>query len=169
MEKKSREELNRIRVALHNNTLSARETYHAIQLFGEMNFQEARPEVEQYLTSDNPELRFVALKVLTRYWHLQEHWETARKVLLCDADEDCRFRAADALADLKCNTQDQQTLKVLARVVRNEQEKAVVRISAFAGMKAVLHFDPREQFDIVKGGLDVEKKVDWKVVDAYLS
>lgn len=158
MEQKSWEELISLIVALRHNTLSMREIYHAIQTFGEMNFQEARPEVEQFLTSEDPELRFVALKVLTRYWHLDEHWETARKILLHDPDEDCRFRAADAIADLRRNSQDRQTLKLLAHVVHNEQEKAVVRAAAYAAMKAVLHFDPHEQFTLLKGKLDIEKK-----------
>jgi HEAT repeat protein len=168
MEKKSPEELKNLLIALRRGALSPRETYRAIQAFGEMNFQEARPEVERFLGSEDPELRFVSLKVLTRYWHLEEHWETARKVLEHDPDEDCRFRAADALADLKQDTQDRQTLQVLARVVRNEQEKRVVRESAYAAMKAVLHFDPREQFHTATQGFDLDKEADWDMVDRYL-
>jgi hypothetical protein len=67
MEKKNREELVSLLKALHRGALSPRETYRAIQAFGEMNFQEARSEVEGFLGSKDPELRFVSLKVLTRY------------------------------------------------------------------------------------------------------
>lgn len=168
MEKKSPEELNSLLKALRRGALSPRETYRAIQAFGEMNFLEARPEVEGFLKSEDPELRFVSLKVLTLYWHLAEHWETARRVLEDDPDEDCRFRAAGALADLKRNTRDRQTLQVLARVVRNEQEKRVVREEAYAAMKAVLHFDPREQFQTATLSFDLEKEADWEMVESYV-
>lgn len=168
MEEKSREELVGLLQALRRYTLSSREIYHAIQAFGEANFQEARPEVEQLLQNEDPELRFVALKVLACYWNLNEHWQTARWVLEHDADEDCRFRAATALSCLKRDTQDSQTLKVLAHVVQNEQEKLVVRESAYAAMKAILHHDPREQFHIASRGFDLAQEVDWKLVDKYL-
>jgi len=168
MEKKNREELVSLLKALRHGALSPRETYRAIQAFGEMNFQEARPEVEGFLKSEDPELRFVSLKVLTRYWHLDEYWETAREILEHDPDGDCRFRAAHALADLKRNTQDRQTLQVLARVVRNKQEEPVVRESAYAAMKAILHFDPREQFHTATLRFDLDKEADWEMVDSYL-
>src|SRR5437660_10008176 len=99
MKQNSREDLQGLLNALRRNALSQHESYRAIQTFGEMNFQEARPEVEEFLKSENPELRFGALKTLTRYWHLEKHWETARNFLEHDPDEDVRFRAANALAD----------------------------------------------------------------------
>jgi len=167
MELVSREELLRLLTALRQATMSDQEAYRAIQTFGEMNFQEARPEVEKFLKSEDAELRFVALKVLTSYWHLEEHWVTAWNVLEHDPDEDCRFRAAIALGALKRNTQDSSTLSVLARVVRNEHEKHVVREAAYAAMKEVLQYVPREQFNMATHGLDFEKDIDWDMVNKY--
>jgi len=163
-----KEELVNTLEALRQGALSPREIYHAIQAFGEMNFQEARPEVEHFLKSEDPELRFVALKVLTQYWRLTEHWKTARDVLLHDPDEDCRFRAAGNLGSLMMNTHDKPTLSILARVVHNEQEKRVVRSAAYAAMRGILHFDPREQLHMAAHGVDFAKEVDWKMVDLYL-
>ncbi len=73
---KSQEELEQLLDALRQGKLKGHEIYRAVQAFGENNFQVARPEVEALLQSDDFELRFVALKVLTGYWHLAEHWET---------------------------------------------------------------------------------------------
>lgn len=168
MEKMSLEELPGRLKALRRGTLSAREIYHTLQACGEMNFQEARPEVERFLKSTEPELRFQALKVLTQYWRLAEHWETARDMLEHDPDEECRFRAANALKSLMMNTQDRRTLTVLARVVRNEQENQVVRESAYAAMRGVLHFEPREQLHLAAHTIDLEKDVDWEMVNFYL-
>lgn len=167
MELVSRKELLRLLTAIREATMSHREIYHAIQTFGEMNFQEARPEVEMFLKSEDAELRFVALKVLTSYWRLEEHWTTACDVLEHDPDEDCRFRAASALGALKRNTQDSSTLSVLAQVVRNKREKRVVREAAYAAMKEVLQFEPLEQFKMATHGLDLEKDVDWNMVNRY--
>lgn len=169
MEKKtSHSELVHLLHALRANTLPDDEIYQTIQAFGELNFQEARPEVERFLKSDEPRLRHVALKVLTRYWHLEEHWQTAREVLEHDISSECRFRAANNLADLRRNTQDRTTLEVLAKVVCNEEENQVVREVAYAAMKAILHYDPREQFRIASEDIDLEKEVDWDMVHSYL-
>src|SRR5579883_60420 len=168
LDNRRREELFSLLKTLRRGTLSDREIYHAIQTFGETNFQEARSEVEHFLTNKNPELRFVALKVLTRYWHLNEHWQTARYFLEHDPDEDVRFRAASALAGLRQNSQDRVTLAILAQVVLNEQEAEVVRLAAYAAMKAVMHYDPREQFETLKGAFDVQQKVDWEWVRSFL-
>ena len=168
MEELNREELFHRLEAIRRGTLSKRELYRSIQAFGETDFQVARPEVERFLQSEEPELRFVALKVLTRYWRLPEHWKTARDVLEHDPDEECRFRAASDLGSLKMNTKDRETLSVLAHVARNEQEKPVVREAAYAAMKAVLHYDPQEQLQLAAHSLNLEKDVDWEMVDSYL-
>ncbi|SRR6266446_324899 len=152
---KSQEELEQLLDALRQGKLKGHEIYRAVQAFGENNFQVARPEVEALLQSDDFELRFVALKVLTGYWHLAEHWETAYQVLLHDPEVECRFRAATDLGSLKRNTQDARTLNVLAHIVCNEQEELV------------LHYDPKEQWHIASRKFDLATGVDWEMVKRY--
>jgi hypothetical protein len=164
---KSQEELEQLLAALRKGKLVGREIYRAVQAFGENNYQAARPEVESLLKSDDPELRFVSLKVLTRYWHLSEHWETAYSVMLHDPDEDCRFRAAHDLGTLERNTHDARSLKVLADVVCNKQERRMMREAAYAAMVEVLHYNPREQFRMSTRSFDFEKEVDWDMVRKY--
>ncbi len=164
---KSQEELEQLLDALRQGKLKGREIYRAVQAFGENNFQVARPEVEALLQSDDFELRFVALKVLTLYWHLAEHWETAYQVLLHDPEVECRFRAARDLGSLKRNTQDARTLNVLAHIVCNEQEELVVREASYAAMLGVLHYDPKEQWRIVSRKFDFATDVDWELVKRY--
>lgn len=169
---KSQEELEHLLILLQQGKLQGREIYRAVQLFGENHFLKARPEVEALLQSDAPDLRSVALKVLTRYWRLSEHWNTARFVLLHDPDEECRFRAAHDLGSLMMNTRDQRTLELLAQVICNRQEEPVVRESAYTALLSVLHYDPREQFGIVTHSFDFEdldKIIDWQLVRRYYS
>lgn len=165
--KKSQKELEQLLEAWHQGMLVGRELYRAVQAFGENNFQQARPEVEALLQSDDPDLRFVSLKVLTRYWRLSEHWETARSVMLHDPDVDCRFRAAKDLGSLQINTQDTRTLTVLAQVVCNEQEEQIVREAAYAAMLGIVHYDPREQLHMAGRSFDFEKEVQWDMVRRY--
>ena len=164
---KRQEELERLLDALRQGELQGREVYHAVQTFGENNFQVARPEVEALLQSDDYALRHVTLKVLTRYWRLAEHWETARQVLLHDPDDECRFRADSALGSLEMNTWDTRTLSVLAHVVCNEQEDRIVREASYAAMLAVLRYEPREQNRMAAHGVDFAKEVDWDMVKRY--
>lgn len=165
---RSREELLCLLETLRFGKLSNHDIYDAIQAFGEMNFREAHPVVEHFLKSEDSELRSVALKVLTLYWHLNEYWEMACQTLLRDPDGDCRLGAAHALAYLKRDTEDRATLTVLARVVRNKQEEPIVRQAAYAAMRAVLHYNPREQWPMAIKELDFTKDIDWQFVDSYL-
>jgi hypothetical protein len=167
--KKSQAELEHLLTMLQQGKLQGREVYRAVQMFGENHFLRARPEVEALLRSDDPELRCVALKVLTQYWRLSEHWETARLVMLNDPDVECRFRAASNLGALEMNTQDELTLKILAQVVCNEQEERIVRESAYAAMRSVLLYEPREQLHMATRSFDFDREVDWKLVRQYCS
>lgn len=166
--KKNQKELEQLLDALRQEKLKGREVYRAVQAFGENNFQAACPEVEALLQSDDFELRFVALKVLTQYWHLAEHWKTAYQVLLHDPEVECRFRAAGDLESLQRNTQDARTLNILAHVVCNEQEAFIVREASYAAMLGVLRYDPREQWRMAAHGVDFATEVDWEMVNSYL-
>lgn len=154
---------------IRKGDLSLRETYHAIQTLGRMNFREARPDIEKFLTNSEPELRMVTLKVLTRYWQLPEHWNTALRFLERDLDIECRMRGAVALGDLKVNTSDSETLNVLAKFVKNEDEEDLVRETAYAAMRSIIHDDPREQLHFAAKGVDLTKEVDWEMVNTYVS
>lgn len=103
MENPQKDDPEQLLNALRQGKLQGREIYQAVQTFDETNFQEARPEVEALLQSDDFELRFVVLKVLTHYWCLMEYWETARQVMLYDPEVECSFRAATDLGSLKIN------------------------------------------------------------------
>lgn len=153
---------------LRKGDLSSRKTYHAIQTLGRMNFREARPDIEKFLTNSEPELRMVALKVLTRYWHLPEHWSTALRFLESDPDVECRMRGATALGDLKVNTSDPETLKELAKFVKNEHEEELVRETAYAAIRSIIHNDPREQLHLAAHRIDLTKEVDWNMINTYV-
>ncbi|MBV9614271.1 MAG: hypothetical protein JO031_02305 [Ktedonobacteraceae bacterium] len=65
------------------------------------------------------------------------------------------------------NTRDRRTLSVLAKVVDNQQEVPIVRETAYAAMRGILHFDPREQFRLASKGIATQE-MDWDMVRSYL-
>jgi hypothetical protein len=153
--------------ALQAGTLSGRAAYGAIHDIGKAGLTDAQSVVEQYLTNDDPELRYVALEVLTQHWQRPEHWNTARAFLEHDDDTHCRILGASALGSLKRNTSDPATLAVLASIVRDQQTNRNVREAAYAALCSVLHYEPQEQLRFAARGVDLERDVDWELIKSY--
>lgn len=168
MTQMNEEEMAQALVQIQQNQLQGRALHHALHEFGRHFFFPARAEVERFLTDPDPDLRDIALEVLANHWRLPEMWETARQFLEHDEDSDCRMKGASALAVLKRNTQDRQTLSILAHVVRNTQEEHLVRRVAYAAMRGILHYEPREQYHFTSHHSSLMKEIDWKMVDSYL-
>ncbi|SRR5579883_3287464 len=136
--------------------------------FGKAGYLPARSAIEQCLNHPSVEVRSTALKVLTHAFHLNEYGETARHFLLDDPDEEIRAAGAQALADLYSQSRDQQTLTLLARVVANVHEVTSVRKAAYMAMHAIIGSDPRELFRLSRRLVDMEKDIDWEMVNTYL-
>lgn len=166
--RQEREQLATLLDDLRRGKIARKNLYHAIHEFGKQNFIEAEQEVEHFLKSDDVSLRAISLQVLAGHWGLTEYCEIAWRVLETDEDEECRFRAASIIGAWKRNTQDKQSLLRLSRVVRNDQEDNVVRESAYAAMKAIVQYNPREQIFIASLQFNFERDVDWRFVNSYL-
>jgi hypothetical protein len=164
----TKDELLQQMLDLQQGKIPRNDIYHTIHEFGRENFREARPVVESFLTHENEQFRYIALEVLTNHWRLAEHWQTARDFLEHDSDDDCRRMGASSLEALKMNTKDRPTLEVLARVVCNEQEGKMVRVSAYTAMHGVIHFNPREHFKMTCKWLNLFEEIDWDMVKSYL-
>lgn len=153
---------------MRDNKLAGRALYRTVHELGRSHFLEARQDVERFLTHTDPQLRAIALEVLVNHWRLADYWNAARAFLEQDPDKECRMKGASALEVLKRNTQDRLTLSVLAHVVRNPQEAQLVRETAYAAMRGIIHYDPREQFRLASKGITTAHEVDWNMVDSYL-
>lgn len=153
---------------LRQGKLPSRQAYKAIHEFGKAHFIQARPVVEGHLRHEDPELRSIALEVLARHWRLKEHWQTARDFLEKDPDVECRMKGASAMEVLKRDSKDRPTLAALAAVVQNEGEKKAVREAAYAAMRGVARYDPKEQFQLASRGVEWPGGVDWAWVKGHL-
>jgi uncharacterized membrane-anchored protein len=119
-------------------------------------------------SATDPQLRTIALEVLTNHWRLADYWDIARAFLEQDPDKECRMQGASALEVLKRNTQDRRTLSILAHVVYNPHEASLVRETAYAAMRGIIHYDPSEQFHLASKRLNLSQDVDWVMVESYL-
>lgn len=132
----------------------------ALVAFGKGHFLEARPEIEKFLSSDDPEMRKTALLVLVFGFGLYDYLDTARQFLEHDPDVHVRMIGASALGTIMRNTSNEHTLALLASVVRNDKEDTFVRRTAYAEMRSVLQDNPREHFTLATSRLHFPEDVD---------
>jgi len=162
-------ELHRRLRGIQQGEIAHSELYSMIHQLGEAGLTDARSTIEQFLGHEDPQLRYIALEVLTRHFRCDEHWHTAKGFLLKDSDPDCRRMGASALNILKRNTQDWETLHILAQVVCNEEELTTAREAAYIAMLGIIQFNPQQQFELSLRGLHLERDVDWTMVKSYLN
>jgi len=143
-------------------------TYHAIHALGRAEVAEAIPLSERYVTHADAQYRYVALEVLTNHFRLRRHWPTAVAALRQDPDDHVRLGAAAALGHLMADTNDPVTLREPAITLSHPHEDDHVRRAAWAAMRAVEHYDAREQRDLALHSTHLERDVDWGWVRASL-
>ncbi len=153
---------------LQENKVLPGNLYSILWNLGKAEYMPARPVIETFLTyPDDVEVRIAALQILVGRFGARErkYWEMARDML---TDPNSKTEGALLLGDLKSNTQDEETLRLLAPLVSNAKESHLARRSAYAAMREVLHFDPFEFGKIAMfRDFNLEQEVDWELVKKY--
>lgn len=134
--------------------------YDVIHKFGNEGFVEAKPEVERFLTDSDPELRYIALNVLTFHWACSDHRCTCERFALNDCDSDNRRIGVGGLGSLLKGTRDPKALALLLSIFRNEEEEWHVRDGAYASILYV-HGRPLSEQPPASRMLDYTKDVNW--------
>lgn len=154
----------RLLADLRAGRVPAKELYNVLHSFGDQGLLEAKPDVETFLTHPAPELRYIALNVLTFHWMCSEHRETCKRFILHDEDSDNRRMGVAGLGALMEGTRDPETLRLLLKVFRNEAEEWDVRDAAYSSVLYVLGRPVSEQPSAARR-LDYKKDVDWEVIE----
>jgi hypothetical protein len=94
-------------------TLPEQEHYALLRKIGRAHLQEAREEVEQFLTHPDELIRTTAFDVLILYLQIPNNWQIAVDMLEHDPDDDKRMMAANVLGRLMQGTNDVKTLRIL--------------------------------------------------------
>jgi hypothetical protein len=155
---------------LHANRVPATDLYSTIVALGKAEFMPARPEIERYLSGQDEEARRAALEVLVIRFggREQKYWEVACQFVHAESVS-CRITGISILEMLKRNTNDPQTLSLLAPIVQDTQERKTIRKSAYTAMRGIQQFDPMEQAKILGSSFDLDHEIDWAFVEQYLS
>lgn len=134
--------------------------YTVIHKFGNEGFIEAKPVVEKFLTNLDPDLRYIALNVLTFHWACSDHRCTCENFAINDCDGDNRRMGVAGLGSLLKGTRDPQALALLLRIFRNDKEECQVRDSAYHAILYILGRPLSEQPPASRM-LDYTKDVNW--------
>ena len=155
---------------LRANKIPRSNLYFIISDFGEDHYAPAIPDIKRFLTDEDSSLRYVALEVLAVNFRLPECWQIARDFLENDPDPDPyssnRILGASVLGLMRINTQDRETLSLLAGIVANDQENDILRSSAYAAMREIIAYDAQEQRNLIKS-FNPETDIDWSLIAKY--
>jgi hypothetical protein len=130
---------------LRSGRIPQTELYAAIHALGHGTVSDAKSVVESFLTSDDAQLRYIALNVLTIHWALQEHRQTCEFFLTNDPDSDNRRAGVAGIGALCEHTCDPDALALLLRVFDNAAEEPHVRDAAYSSILYVLGAPVGEQ------------------------
>ena len=118
--------------------------YGLLHRFGNAGFVEAQPTVELFLSSADPQLRYIALNVLVLHWNMPTYQHECLRMLDSDPDEDVRRLAARCVGTLFSDTRSADALSALLKVIVNDGIDADIRAAAYTSLLEVLGAPPSE-------------------------
>jgi hypothetical protein len=122
------------------------------------------------LQSQSPQVRAVALQVLTCYWNYrsEEFATVCERLAFHDPSPEVKEHAVWSLGMCYSRTDDKRVSKLLASVVRNEQEAEAIRACAYQALLLVrIVRDPQLQACLREVRfLRFPDDVNWSLVDA---
>ncbi len=167
--------------ALRGDRVSSEDLYHVIHEFGEGGFIEAEPDVAQFLVHDNPQLRYIAINVLTLHWGMVKYRRELERIIVDDGDEDVRRIAVVGLGYVLRESHDSQATRLLIAKLRDISEDIDVRQTAFDALMDIwLPTTRREKYEhdsllrtlreakalVENPKLPEELHIDWDIVEA---
>ena len=115
--------------------------------------------MEAFLCHPDPQLRYIALNVLTIHWGCAEHRKTCELFAQNDPDPDNRRMGVAGIGALLDGTRDALALAFLLGVFRNAREEDTVREAAYSSVLYVLGAPVSEQPPLTRR-LDFANAVD---------
>jgi len=113
LEEEWREEAKTLLEQYRAGKVAEQDYYAMLRKFGRARLQEARKDVEGFLSSPTLLLRTTALRVLVLYLQIPNGWQMTVDRFEHDPDEDNRLAALDVLSQLMAGTRDKATLHIL--------------------------------------------------------
>lgn len=134
--------------------------YATIHFFGHEEFLKAKPDIEAFLTHEDPQLRDIALNVLIFHWGCEDHRSTCESFAVNDPDSDVRIMGVMGLGSLLRGARDSKALRLLLQIFRNENEEKLIRDSAYGSILKILSC-PVSEWGTLPLELDYSKDINW--------
>lgn len=101
--------------------------------------REAEPVIVDFLANDDPQIRYIAISVLTVHWDLRQHAGVLKRMGLSDPAEEVRQIAVSGLGWLLRATQDKSAIQFLIGILRDSSQPEWIRETAYEGLLEVWH------------------------------
>ncbi len=98
---------------------------------------EAEPVVAGFLTHTDPDLRYIAINVLSAHWDLSKYADVFRQMTLSDPDDDVRLIALSSVGWLLRSTRDHNATKFLLTIFHDPGQDTLIRRTAYEGLVEV--------------------------------
>ena len=147
--------------ALVAGQIAPQNLYAAIHSLGHGPAGDAKPYVERFLHHADPQLRYIALNVLTIHWKCHEHRRTCERFAQEDPDSDNRRIGVSGLAALLESTRDASALRFLLDIFQNDAEEHHIRDAAYSSILYVLGAPVKDQPRLTRL-IDFDRDVKWE-------
>jgi hypothetical protein len=116
---------------LREGRIPHQEIYGLLHALGEAGLVEAAEDVARFVRDRDPNLRYIALNVLTFHWDMPMYRRECEQLLFEDPDEQVRGMAAAGLGFVLRESKDCTATSMLLQKLRDKNETGLVRHSAY--------------------------------------
>ncbi len=130
-------------------------------------------ETRRHLSHEDARIRFVALSMMVDHWKARAPHpfvERCEQMALSDPDAKIRGAALTYLGVCYHSTNDRRLGRVLATIVRSEDESTETRWAAYRSLVAISvpRSVPGQRPSSIGWRLEQSEQFDWKLVDGFL-
>jgi hypothetical protein len=116
---------------LREGRILHQQIYGLLHDLGEAGLVEAAEDVARFVRNPDPNLRYIALNVLTFHWNMPMYRRECEQLLFEDPDEQVRGMAAAGLGFVLRESKDCTAASMLLQKLRDKNETGLVRHSAY--------------------------------------
>lgn len=124
----------RLRALKEGKVKHGDDLYRLIHDLGEAGFTDAEPDIVPFLEHEDPELRYIAVSVLTLHWDMARYRNEIERILVSDSEVHVRRMAVAGLGFVFRETRDPRATSLLLQKLRDAAEDGSVRRVAYEAL-----------------------------------
>ena len=144
--------------AIRRGIVRDEDLYSSIHALGEAQLTEAEGDIIRFLGHADPEVRYIAVSVLTFHWDRPSCHERLEEIIGSDPSEDVRAVGARGLGYLMRGTKDKGVSALFLRKLRDSNEDGYVREAAYDGLREVWLAPADREHEVLRDIRDTAKR-----------